>query len=330
MKLKIFVGIIIGCVSLYGLLVFLSQKRFDVEWGISFNQNHATSLGLDWKEVYSETLRDLKPQHIRIAAMWSEVEKVKGVYNFDDVDWMMHEANKYGTKVTLVVGQKAPRWPECHVPNWLTFDEQETEKHLFSYVENTVKRYKDHPALNIWQVENEAFINFTFGECEGFVKSVIYNEIDIVKKVDTKHKIVITDSGELSFWNKAAHAGDYFGSTLYRIVRLPKGKIFTYDWLPAGFYRAKAWILGINSERFFISELQAEPWFTSVSIQKTSIKEQEETMNIERLHQHLEYSQHVGASRVYLWGVEWWYWMRHANGDDRYWEEVKKQLITSN
>lgn len=323
---KILLISVLVLAGIYTVFLLLSNNKQEVEWGISFNQNQATSLGLDWRKVYKEMLTDLKPKHVRIAAMWNEVESVKGVYNYDDVDYMMHEANQNNISVTLVVGQKAPRWPECYIPKWADSDVKQYNQQLLRYIQQTVERYKDHPALDVWQVENEAFINFTFGECENFLTDAIYDEIDLVKKLDTKHKIVVTDSGELSLWNKAADAGDYFGTTLYRIVRLPKGKIFTYDWLPAGFYRVKAWINGINSERFWVSELQAEPWFTDVSPQKTSIKEQEETMNIDRLRQHIDYSQRLGASRVYLWGVEWWYWMRNANGIDVYWNEIKATI----
>lgn len=319
---KMFTIIIIGIVGLYLLTLLLSTKTYDVEWGISFNQNHATSLGLDWKEVYTAMLEDLKPEHIRIAAMWSDVEKVRDMYDFDRVDWMMHEANKHGTKVTLVIGQKAPRWPECHVPDWFNSQDEGAEQKLLDYVEQTILRYKDHPALDMWQVENEPFINFTFGECEGYMPDVIYKEIDLVHEMDTKHKVLVTDSGELSLWYKAAYAGDFFGSTLYRVVRLPKGKIFTYDWLPAGFYRIKAFVLGIDRERFFISELQGEPWFTDEGVLDTSLEIQAETMNIKRFKKHIDYSQHVGASRVYLWGVEWWYWMKETQGMDEYWVEV--------
>ncbi len=312
---------------IYVILLLLSFKTFPVEYGISFNQNHAASLGLDWKTVYESMLNDLKPKHVRIAAMWSEVEKNKYEYNFTDVDWMMDKAASYGTKVILVVGQKAPRWPECHVPEWVNgYTASDAADHLRSYVTKTVEQYKDHPALDMWQVENEPFIPFTFGECEGFKRELIFDEIAILNTLDPERNIVITDSGELSTWWKATRTGDIFGTTMYRVVRTPKGSIFTYDWLPAGFYRIKSALLGETYETFFVSELQAEPWFTDASVEDTPIEEQEKTMNPKRLKKHLDYAERVGASRVYLWGVEWWYWMKDKQGNSTYWDIIQEQF----
>ena len=59
-------------------LAFASTKTYPVNFCISFNQNHAASLGLNWKDTYLALLEDLHPQYIRIAAMWSEVEKEDG------------------------------------------------------------------------------------------------------------------------------------------------------------------------------------------------------------------------------------------------------------
>ncbi len=320
--------IVVGVVLfLYIIFILFSFKKFPVEYGISFNQNHASSLGLDWRETYDAMLGDLKPKHVRIAAMWSEVEKTKYEYNFDDVDWMIGRAHDEGVKVILVVGQKAPRWPECHVPDWIgEYTSSGAAAHLREYVRRTVERYKDHPALDMWQIENEPFIRFTFGECAGYKKDLIYDEIGIVRDLDPDRKIIITDSGELSTWWKSTRTGDIFGTTLYRVVRTPNGHIFTYDWLPAGFYRLKSRALGRSYDEFFVSELQAEPWFSDASAQNTPIEEQENTMNPKRLQKHLDVASKVGASRVYLWGVEWWYWMKKTQNNSEYWDLIKNSI----
>jgi hypothetical protein len=327
MKLIVKILIIFALAFLFLYIVFflLSLRRYDVEWGISFNQNHASYLGFDWKKVYSEMLSDLKPQHIRIAAMWSNIERDKGKYDFSEIDWMMDQAEKNGTKVLLVIGQKAPRWPECYVPSWLDLSQSDAKKHFFEYVFKTAERYKKHKALLMWQVENEPFINFKFGDCAKYDINYVEEEVSVVQKIDSDHKIVITDSGELSTWFDATRLGDIFGTTMYRIVRTPGGYIFNYDWVPAGFYWFKARILGKDFNSFMVAELQAEPWFFDPNPNNTTISEQEKTMNLERLKKHIDYSQRVGASKVYLWGVEWWYWMKER-GNSAYWEEIKSLL----
>lgn len=330
--MKYIIAILIFLVACYSLLWYLSMKKYQVEYGISFNQDHATSLGLEWPEVYQDMLFTIKPKYIRIAAMWSDIqEKSKNEYDFSNIDWMMDKAEEAGAKVVLVVGQKAPRWPECHVPEWIkNYGKEDFEKDLFEYVTKTVSRYKDHPALEIWQVENEPFIRFEFGDCEFYREDLVEPEINLVKSLDKNHPIILTDSGELSTWKKAIKMGDYFGTTLYRVVRTPKGRVFTYDWLPAGFYKLKAKIWGQDLRTMFVSELQAEPWFTDAGAKDTPIEIQEETMSIERLHKHFDYVERIGVPRAYLWGVEWWYYMKEKNGDSRYVDAVKEKIEASN
>lgn len=313
-------------VLIYALAWALSFRKFPVEYGISFSQTHATSLGLNWKLVYEDMLRELDPQHVRIAAMWNQVEPEEGKFSFDDVDWMMEKAEEYGTKVVLVVGQKAPRWPECHIPRWIEEKQNGRDEYLFRYVEETVTRYQHHPALDVWQVENEPFISFAFGECAAYNQQAVREEIALVKRLDPEHNIIVTDSGELSTWLLTAQAGDVFGTTMYRIVKTPGGATVAYDWLPAGFYRMKARALGRGLSEFFVSELQAEPWFTDGTPLDTSLEDQYKTMSPDRLVKHLQYAERVGASRVYLWGVEWWYWMKKEHGNVQYWDIVKDAI----
>jgi len=304
----------------------MSGKRYHVEYGLSFNQEHALDLGLNWRKVYTHMLEDLNPPYIRIAAMWNDVEPERGVFDFGNVDFMMDKAAANGTKVVLVVGQKAPRWPECHVPDWYTWGIDSTHGDILYYVENVVKRYKDHPALEIWQVENEPFIGFKFGDCDDFNVDAVEDEIELVKELDPEHKIMITDSGELSTWIPAAFAGDIFGTTMYRIVRTPWGMVFSYDWMPAGFYKLKAKLLGRGYDDFYIAELQAEPWFSDSNPWNTPIHLQEKTMNPDRLKKHMDYAERVGSPRAYLWGVEWWYFMKEYQKDTRYWDIVKEKI----
>lgn len=314
-------------VLLYAAIWLASRKVYPIEFGISFNQNHARSLELDWRMVYAAMLDELKPKYVRIAAMWSEVEAERGKFDFSDEDWMMNEASKRGVKITLVVGQKAPRWPECHVPEWLDdYGQAETARDLMTYIQTAVERYKDHPALELWQVENEPFIRFRFGDCERYRPELVKEEIALVRQLDPAHKILVTDSGELSTWRRAIKAGDYFGTTVYRVVRTPKGKIVTYDWLPPAFYRWKARLLGRGIETVFISELQAEPWFANGNANDTPLAAQAETLDLERLNKNLNYAAKIGAPRAYLWGVEWWYWMREKNNDSSYWERIREKI----
>lgn len=326
-KRKIFLWILISAFLILAVfLFFLNRKTYQVDYGVSFSKVYAESLGLDWKEVYLEMLQDLNPKYVRITAPWNYVEPEKGKFSFSEIDWQMNEALKNGTKVTLVVGQKTPRWPECHTPSWV-IEEGITKEKVFIYIEEVVKRYKDHPALEIWQVENEPFINFKFGECTNYHSEWVEEEIILVKSLDSAHKIIITDSGELSTWNKSINASDFFGTTIYRVIALKNGKYFSYDWvLPPVFYKFKALFLGRSLDSIYVSELQAEPWFINGNQTSIPLEEQEKSMNIKRLEKNLDFVTHIGVSRAYLWGVEWWYWMKTEKNNSLYWDMVKEYI----
>ncbi len=321
-------GLIIGLLALaYGGLWWYGRSTHPISYGISFSSSYATWLHIDWKKMYTEMLQDLKPEFIRISADWDDIEKEEGVYDFSSVDFMMNTARDQGARVLLVVGQKTPRWPECHTPEWAVAEGATSyEDRVARYVEAVVGRYKDHAALEYWQVENEPFINFEFGECEHFRRDLFSRELEIVRKLDTVHDVVVTDSGELSTWRTAAKAGDIFGTTMYRVIRTPGGRVVPYDWLPMGWYRLRAALWGIPHERFFVSELQAEPWVHTGGIPASSVEEQMKTMNVARMKKNMEDAKHSGASRAYLWGVEWWYWMKYEHGDGSFIDAAKEYV----
>ncbi len=321
-------GLIIGLLGLlYGGLWWYGRAVHPIQYGISFSPGHAAWLGYDWKKMYQEMLRDLRPPFIRLSVDWDQVEAVEGTYDFSSIDFMMQEALTQHTQVVLALGQKTPRWPECHLPGWLgQKTSEEYLQKLYAYVSTTVDRYKDHQALEYWQVENEPYIKFDFGSCEKFDIDALDEEVSIVRSQDTIHRIIITDSGELAIWYPAAKKGDIFGSTLYRVVTTPSGKVFTYDWLPAGWFRARAKIFGLSPDKFFISELQAEPWIHTGDIASTSIDHQFQTMNIEQMKKNFEFARHTGASRAYIWGVEWWYWMKYTHEDSSFIDVAREYM----
>jgi hypothetical protein len=189
-----------------------------------------------------------------------------------------------------------------------------------------VLRYKNSSALEVWQVENEPYINFKFGECPHYSRTLVDAEIKLVRSLDSTRQIIVTDSGELSTWYKSAKAADLLGTTVYRVVRTPSGRAWGYGWLPPSTYRLKAELWGRNVETLWVMEMQAEPWFSGGNANNTSIAVQEETMNPNRFSNYFTYVEHIGSPRAYLWGAEWWYWMKEKQNDNRYWEMVKEKL----
>ncbi|MFA6424224.1 MAG: beta-galactosidase [Candidatus Magasanikbacteria bacterium] len=317
-KLFITLGIIffvaISVLFLYSDLA--NPKNEKIIWGASFSPPYTRYLGLDVGETYKYILDDLGFRYLRLTARWDEIESKQGEYNFSELDYLMNEAAKRNAKVILAVGQKTPRWPECNVPEWTVhLSDQEYGDALNNFLKTVAQHYQNHPALETWQVENEPL--FKFGEiCRSLNAEKLNTEIKAIKNVDSVHPVMITDSGELSFWFNTAKAGDLFGSTAYRVVWNKRGGYFNYDWLPGVFYRAHALLFGLNLNNVFISELQAEPWMPDVPLSVDNIGEQMKSMDLNRVQKQLDFAQRTGFSRAYLWGAEWWYWLEiHGHGE---------------
>jgi hypothetical protein len=121
-------GLVVLLVA-YFFVGFANQAK-NMTWGVNFSIKQTEFLKLDAKETYSAILDDLGAKNIKIAVYWDLIEKEKGVYDFNELDWQMAEAAKHNVSVILAIGMKVPRWQECHLPTWardLSKMEQQTE-----------------------------------------------------------------------------------------------------------------------------------------------------------------------------------------------------------
>jgi hypothetical protein len=296
-------------ISVWVYFMYFDHYRYDdLKYGVTFDPENAGSLGLDPRDVYQKILYDWNFKYIRIPLHWDKVEKNKGEFNFDEMDYYMAEAAKTGAKITLAIGNKTPRWPECHSPSWSSgYSRADYLSAVKNYIARSVEHYRDNISLEIWQVENEPFL--PFGNCLILAPEELHSEIALVKDLDPKHPILVSDSGELSTWVTTGNAGDYFGTTLYRVVWNRYLGYWNYDWVPPVFYRTKFELIGRSPATSFVVELQAEPWSPNRPLAETSSEEQRKSMDLGRLEKNIEYTHHLGVSRVYLWGSEWWAWL---------------------
>lgn len=309
----------------YFLLGFPKQAE-KIRWGVSFSQMHAQNLGLDWKQTYLAILDDLKAKEIRIGTQWDLLEPKEGEFNFSDLDWQIEEAGKRNAKIILVFGMKTPRWPECHVPQWATNTSQEKlGENVLKLVEEIVKRYSDTDSIWAWQVENEPF--FGFGNCPKTENNLLKEEIDLTKSLDfRKRPIIITDTGEFSLWFRPAGLGDIVGVTMYRKVWSNEWKMYFDVPLPAAFYYRKANLVKkIFDKDVMCVELQAEPWVPN-QLYSSTLEEEMKTMDFNQFKKNIDYAKKTGLSSFYLWGAEWWYFMKEKQDIPEFWEEAKKLL----
>ncbi|MDD5145150.1 MAG: beta-galactosidase [Candidatus Pacebacteria bacterium] len=308
-----------------GILFFtLSPKEGSVVWGVNFSQKHSQDLGLDWKKNYTALIDDLGVKEIKLATYWDLVEPREGEYDFKDLDWQIKEAEEKGVNILFVLGRKTPRWPECHVPEWASnLNKEEQQTRISKLLEAVILRYRDSENIKMWQVENEPF--FPFGECKWVDSDFLKEEVALVKSLDYKKRpVLISDSGEGSFWFKAASSGDVVGTTLYRKVWVWQLKTYISYPFPLAFYWIKSEVIEkLFNKEVICVELQAEPWGPEL-LYNSPLEEQEKTMNLEQFRKNIEFARGTGIEKCYLWGGEWWYWMKEKQGKLEIWEEARK------
>lgn len=296
-----------------------------ITYGMSFNTLYARELGLDWRETFDAIIDDLGVRHFRLAAHWPMTEPGRDEYNFEELDYQLQRSEEVGADVIIAVGRRLPRWPECHVPDWakeLSWDEQKEE--LREYLEVVVNRYKDNPTITYWQVENEPYLTvFAQEHCGELDEDFLIEEIALVKELDPTRPVLVTDSGNLGTWKGAYKNGDAFGTSVYLYFWNPELGQFK-SVLPPWFYRLKEgmWELVYGEKPTFLIELAAEPWLLE-PVTDVALDVQYSRMDIDKFNQIIAYAAKTRYDKQYLWGAEWWYYLR-LQGHSEIWDRGKQ------
>lgn len=295
-----------------------------VTWGVSFDPYYAQALGLDPPALYGALLDDLQVSHLRLTAHWDRIEATPGEYDWTMLDWQVAQAARRERQIVLAIGQKLPRWPECYRPAWVVdVPTAAQEAALLRFIQAAVERYREVAAIQWWQVENEPLVGWFGVGCPAPDADRLKREVALVRQLDPR-PILITDSGELSLWLAAARQGDLLGTTLYRTVW--NKRVGYVHWaLPPSYYWLKAAVIKelTGVPQIIVSELQLEPWSPTGRVSELSAVERDQSMSIAQFNDNLTYAANAGFDTVYLWGAEWWYWMKTNQQDDRYWEAVR-------
>jgi hypothetical protein len=298
--------------------------------GTSFIPAYAESLGLDAQKTMDALINDLGVKHFRLVSYWNQLEAEQGKYDFSLLDWQFAKAEEADAKVTLSVGLRQPRWPECHIPEWAKHTPQEQwQPQLEAFMTAVVNRYKNSPALASYQVENEYFLK-GFGRCVDFVgeeaafdRARLISEYNLVKKLDPHHKAIIARSNNALGWPVGDPKPDEYGISIYkRVWDAQVTKRYLEYPFPAWYYAFVAgWEKIFTGRDLIAHEVQAEAWPPNhQSIQETSLEEQNKSFNAERFTDRVEYARATGLHEVYLWGSEYWYYRKVILQDDSLWK----------
>ncbi len=316
--------VILLIIIVFCLFWYWPQEKIKPNYGVTFSAKYARELKLDPKESLEQIIKDLNIKKIRLVAYWDDIEGEQGSLNFQDLDWQIEMAEKYNVEVILAIGKRVPRWPECHIPYWaLQLDQEKQKESILKFITEVVNRYKDKEVVKIWQVENEPFLTgYAKQYCGQLNEEFLDKEIALVKSLDIDTPVLMTDSGELGLWADAYSRGDQFGSTFYVYV----ANNFFEDvrsFMSHNSYRYKMAIMKLlfGEKPTYLIEISIEPWLTKPII-NTSFKEQLHKMNIERAEIILDIASQTGFSEQYLWGAEWWYYLK-INGYPELWNYIK-------
>lgn len=299
--------------------------------GATFIPAYAESLGVDARETMDALINDAGVRHFRLVSYWDQLEPQPGQYDFSVLDWQFAKAEASGSKVTLSLGLRQPRWPECHIPAWATSQPvSQWQPQLEAFIGEVIKRYKHSPALDSYQLENEFFLK-GFGLCDDIPNSMdrerLVSEYNLVKKLDPGRKLIISRSNNALGVPIGEPTPDEFGISIYK--RVWEGhfiKRYIEYPFPAWYYAFVAGVQKmITGKDMIIHEFQAEAWGPNGrNIRDISVAEANKSFNAERFKQRLKFLEGTGMPEAYLWGAEYWYFRMVKQHDPSLWNVAKE------
>ncbi|MFH1077695.1 MAG: cellulase family glycosylhydrolase [Patescibacteria group bacterium] len=292
-------------------------------YGMTFSRPYAEGdLDLDADAVLKAAIDDLGIRHFRLPVTWKTIQPTTTSTDFGPLDRDIAAITKAGGSVTLAIGEKVPRWPECWGPDWwkaLPRDTQQQE--TLAFIEKVVTRYRETSAVVTWQVENEP--NFVYGDCPAPDMAFLKQEVALVRRLDPTRPVASTDSGELSAWISFGKTVDTLGVSVYRVVRNPIIGTLRYIFIPPWFYQRKALFASLfGVKNVYVSEFQMEPW-SNIPLTETPMDDQFDTMDIEQMQANFRFAERMNLTPIDFWGVEWWYWMKEKQNHPEFWETAK-------
>lgn len=305
------------------------HKDEPLKIGTTFIPSYAKSFGLDPEDTLDALINDMGFERFRFVSYWRDIEKKQGTYDFTKLDWQLKKAEQAGAEVTLSIGLRQPRWPECHVPKWVEgTDKKQWYPKLKDFMRATIEHVKGKPYIVSYQLENEHFLN-VFGHCSdyGHDRERLIDEFNFVKSLDPDRPVILSLANNYFGLPLGEPRPDEFGISVYKRVwdNTVTKRYFEYPF-PARYYTWRSALTEIfTGKPSMLHELQAEPWGPE-SIKKMSVEEQSRSMDAEALEERIDYAVDTGYRKIDMWGAEWWLWRKEKLNDTSLWNVVKDKL----
>src|SRR2546430_6566124 len=316
-----------------------------VQVGIIFSPSRAGYLGLDYRSAFKR-LEAMHFRVIRLSSYWDQVDKD----GYHQLDWLMNEAQRARQPIALTVGMKALGWPEFYVPTSVkdltslnqgqdAASDSSLRAATLAFVEATVLRYRDNPALVAWQIENEPF-NRAGPQRLWIDAEFLRDEITSVRRLDRHHRPLIVNAFShfnLVFDQASARQGfdlrqwlgfDADSAERDSLAVLSPGDVLGLDVYTAIGYqflgqdhlsRADGdWpdrlarvreLAKRQGKQAWITEAQAEPWESAAD---TYTKPK--STNPAAIRSLFENLKDAGYGTVLFWGSEYWLWRGGERG----------------
>jgi len=280
-----------------------------MKYGVSLSIKACRQFDIDLFEVQKAAI-DIGFRRFRLMSYWNEIENTKDVYKWHELDEQIKLAAENGCEISLCLGLRQPRWPECHVPVWAKkLPKPERNKALLAYIKSVVQRYKRDKSIVSWQLENEA-LNRGFGDCPDYDRARLRREFNLVKKLDPGRPAVMSASNSFGLPMRQP-LPDVVGFSQY--FHQAKSNGISYRRLPRRFIKTRKLIIEkIMRRPVFCHELQMEPWGLS-GIEHMSKAAKDHLMNPLVAARHIAFARQIGFKTIDLWGLEWWYFEKLHN-----------------
>lgn len=326
------------------------------EMGINFSCNYAEYLLLEkpggafaddrradraeWcAATLGRLLTGLGARHVRISVEWSQVEPIEGAFDFRLIDALLAEAERDGARVVLTVGLKGQRHPEYYVPSWalaqtpLADDAEITpdldlSRRALTMVRAVVAHVAASPAIVGWGADNEPYLRSERTIGWAISREMVQLEVAAIRAADPHARPVAIGHGQHFVfdrrWRYALADGDVLTASIYPFRNQGVfGKEFVVPILEIGplapNYAHQARAAGDLGRDYWITEMQAEP-YTDGDVRLLSPANPSPNLTVARFRKSVEYARRTGASRVYLWGAEWWLYEMDRFGDSTWWD----------
>ncbi len=294
--------------------------------GATYSHREIRNMGLSHEKAWPEAL-DIGFAVLRLAAYWDEIEPSEGEFNIDPLLAMLEDCNRRNQKVVMVVGMKAPRWPEYYVPKWLSIDSPEkAEKQVLNLIGRVVEALKGFECIVAWQVENEP-LDGSGPNSWQIPARLLAKEVTLVRKLDPERQIQLTVWGNSlsrnGYMPDLALMADVVGLDIYYQTPVGVNKwLKKIGWMkpsyagPFDSQRHLRHMIALSTKPVWISELQVEAWEEHDA---GKWQERPGSMSGQILQKNVEQARELGVEMILLWGIEYWYWQKER-GRMELWE----------